>query len=239
MATNLYGKSCTPNLGGVQDFYTKAEVNQLLGAKANTSTTYTRAYIDGELATLSSNISSLDADKINETQLNEALSTLQGTIESGVAATYATLADTYTKGEVNSLIAAIDLDPADYIRSAPTTTSQNTIYPGSSDAIALTVRGSSTNAIVTRWLDSSSNVIGYISNSGSTTLNGALSVGNTLSTDGVAVDVNSRRITGVAAPVLASDAVPYSVLQSYVVDFFEDAFRPDGTTFYSLDAGVY
>lgn len=32
MATNLYGTSCTPNTGGVQDFYTKAEVNQLLKA---------------------------------------------------------------------------------------------------------------------------------------------------------------------------------------------------------------
>lgn len=29
MATNLFRGSCTPNLGGVQDYYTKAEINQL------------------------------------------------------------------------------------------------------------------------------------------------------------------------------------------------------------------
>lgn len=28
--SNLYGKSCTPNLGGVSDFYTKAQINKLL-----------------------------------------------------------------------------------------------------------------------------------------------------------------------------------------------------------------
>jgi len=30
--SNLYGKSCTPNLGGVSDFYTKAQINKLLAA---------------------------------------------------------------------------------------------------------------------------------------------------------------------------------------------------------------
>lgn len=29
MATNLFRGSCTPNLGGVQDYYTKDEINQL------------------------------------------------------------------------------------------------------------------------------------------------------------------------------------------------------------------
>lgn len=28
--SNLYGKSCTPNLGGVSDFYTKAQINKIL-----------------------------------------------------------------------------------------------------------------------------------------------------------------------------------------------------------------
>ena len=33
MATNLFRGSCTPNLGGVQDYYTKAEINQLLSQR--------------------------------------------------------------------------------------------------------------------------------------------------------------------------------------------------------------
>jgi len=238
VATNTYGRSCTPNKGGVQDYYTKSEVNTLLGAKANISTVYTKSYVDGELSTLSSSIASLDADKIDQTQLDTALTTLQGAIEASVAATYATLADTYTISQVDSIIAAIDLDPADYVRSVPTTTSQNTIYPGAADAIALTVRGSDTNSIVTRWLDNTSNVIGYISNSGSTTLNGALSVGSSVSEGSIGINVNNRRISGVAAPVLPSDAVPYSTLQSYVLDFYEDITVPEGS-FSSLNAGTY
>lgn len=239
MATNLYGKSCTPNLGGVQDFYTKAEVNQFLGAKANVSTTYTRAYIDGELATLSSGIASLDTDKIDQTQLDSALTTLQGTIESGVAATYATLADTYTKNEVDSLIAAIDLDPADYIRSAPTTTSQNTIYPGTADAIALTVRGSSNNPIVTQWLDSSSNRIGYITNSGSTVLENKLVLGRLAADGDYALDMRSKRISNVSTPVDGGDAVNYSFLKSYVTDYWEEVARDGLVTPFTFDGGVY
>ena len=239
MATNLYGKSCTPNLGGVQDFYTKTEVNQLLGAKANVSTTYTRAYIDGQLATLSSGIASLDADKINETQLNTALTTLQGTIESSVAATYATLADTYTKGEVDSLIAAIDLDPADYIRSAPTTTAQNTIYPGTDDAIALTVRGSSSNPIVTQWLDRSSNRIGYITNSGFTVLENKLVLGRLAADGDYALDMRSKRISNVSTPVDGGDAVNYSFLKGYITDYYEEIARDGLVTPYTFDGGVY
>jgi len=33
VATNLFRGSCTPNLGGVQDYYTKAEINQLLSQR--------------------------------------------------------------------------------------------------------------------------------------------------------------------------------------------------------------
>ncbi len=236
MSTNLYGKSCTPNLGGVQDFYTKSEVNQFLLAKANTSTTYIRSYIDNELSDLSDDIASLSLDKIDQTQLDASLATLQSTIESDSGATYATLTSTYNKTEVDSLIDAIDLDPTDYIRSSPATTSQNTIYPGTEDAIALTVRGSSTNAIVFRWLDSSSNLIGYISNDSSTTLNGTLSLGQLTSSGSAALDVNGRRITSVGSPVHASDAVSYSTLQTYVADFYTD-LETGGN--FQIDAGTY
>lgn len=239
MATNQYGKSCTPNLGGVVDQYTKAEVNALLNAKANISTTYTRAYIDSEFASLSGSIASLQSSKVSTTQLNTALAGLQTTINASVAATYATLAGTYTKTEVNNLIAGINLDPNTLLRRTPTTTAQNTINPGANNAIALTIRGSSVNPIVTEWRDNTDDRIGYVSNTGAVTFENKLSLGRLVSNGDYALDLNGKRITGVAVPVLGTDAVPYSTLQSYVIEFFEDAIRPDGIPFYSLDGGTY
>jgi hypothetical protein len=165
MSTNLYGTSCTPNLGGVQDYYTKAETNSLLGAKANTSTTYTRTYLDAALATIGNTLASLSASQVTSAGLSAALASLQGTIESGVAATYATLADTYTRSEVDSLVAGINLDPDTLLRRTPATTAQNTINPGANNAVALTIRGSSTNPVVSEWRDNTNDRIGYVTNS--------------------------------------------------------------------------
>lgn len=239
MATNLYGKSCTPNTGGVLDFYTKSEVNQLLAAKAGVSTTYTRTYIDGQLSTLSNSIASLSALAIDQTDLDTALSALQVTIESGAASTYATLATTYTKTEVDGLIATLDLDPDTLLRKVPTTTATNTIYPGANNAVPLTLRGSSTNSIVQQWQDNSGDIIGYISNDGTATLEGPLTLGRLVSDGSAALSMSGKRITAVANPVLGSDAVPFSYLQTYVTEFYEEIARTDPDTFYSLNAGTY
>ena len=40
MATNLFRGSCTPNLGGVQDYYTKAEINQLFRQRGGPETLF-------------------------------------------------------------------------------------------------------------------------------------------------------------------------------------------------------
>lgn len=239
MATNLYGKSCTPNTGGVLDHYTKAEVNQLLASKAGLSTTYTRVYIDGQLSTLSDSIASLSASAIDQSDLDTALSALQDTIEGDVAGTYATLADTYTKLEVDGLISTLDLDPDTLLRKVPSTTGTNTINPGANDAIALSVRGSSVNAKVVQFLNSSGDTIGYISNDGTSTIEGPLSLGRLTPTGSAALNVSSKRITGLANPSLGSDAVPFSYLQTYVTEFYEEIARTDPDTFYSLNAGTY
>jgi hypothetical protein len=66
-----------------------------------------------------------------------------------------------------------------------------------------------------------------------------LTVGRLVSDGDFSIDASGRRITGVADPIIGTDAVPYSTLQSYVIDFFEDVVRPDPTTVFSLDAGTY
>jgi hypothetical protein len=226
VATNLYGKSCTPNTGGVLDFYTKSEVNSLLASKAGTSTIYTRAYIDGQLSTLSNSIASLSASSIDQTDLDTALSALQTEIESDVAATYATLAGTYTKSQVDSLISTLDLDPDTLLRKVPSTTATNTVDPGANNAVALTLHGSSTNAIVQQWLDSSGDIIGYISNSGTATLEGSLTLGRLVSDGSAALIVSNKRITGLATPTIGADAVSLNYLRYYTQYYYEQVTSP-------------
>jgi hypothetical protein len=226
VATNLYGKSCTPNTGGVLDFYTKSEINTLLASKAGTSTTYTQAHIDGQLSSLSDSISSLSALAIDQTDLNTALGDLQTEIEGDIAATYATLANTYTKTEVDGFINDLDLDPNTLLRKEPSTTDTNTIDPGSNNAIPLTLRGSSTNAIVQRWLDNSGDVIGYISNDGTATLEGPLTLGRLVSNGSAALSVSGKRITGVSNPSIGADAVSLSYLRQYTQYYYEQVISP-------------
>jgi len=194
VATNLYGKSCTPNTGGILDFYTKGEINQLLAAKAGVSSTYTRVYLDGQLSSLGNSISSLAASAIDESELETSLSALRVEIENDVAATYATLANTYTQSEVDSLISSVNLDPDTLLRRVPTTTATNTVSPGTNDVISLTLRGSSVNPIVQRWLDDSGDVIGYVSNDGTTTFEGKLTIGRLVSTGSVSLDVRTNAV---------------------------------------------
>lgn len=239
MATNLYGTSCSPNLGGILDHYTKAEVNQLLAAKAGTATTYTRTYLDGAFAAVNSSIASLTASQVTEAELAAEISGLREEIEDDIADTYATLAGTYTRSEVDTLISGIDLDPDTLLRRVPTTTAQNTINPGANNSVALTVRGSSTNPIVSEWRDSSGDRIGYVMNTGPVVFENKLSVGRLTPNGDFALDLSGKRITNVAAPVLGSDAVPFSTLQSYVTDFFDNISDPGHETTSFLDAGTY
>ncbi len=222
MSSNFYGKSCAPDqdLGRISDNYTKEEVNKLLATKANVTSTYTRLYLDGQFAALDADINLLNTVKVSQTQLETALDGLQSDIEADIALIYATKTDTYTKSQVDALIADVDLDPNTLIRKVPASTADNTINPGSNNSVALTLRGSTTNPLVQEWKNFLGETIGYVSNDGTSTFNGRVSVGSSVSQGDYGLSLNNKRITNLAAPVLGSDAVPYSFLQSYVVNFF-------------------
>lgn len=221
--SNLYGKPCAPEIWGVSDFYTKPETNQLLAAKANVSTVYTRAYIDNLQLTLSNSISAVASSQVTQPELDLALLNLQTEIESDAVSLYATKTDTYTKTEVDGLLAGLDLDPASFVRTSPASTAENTIDPGSANAVALTIRGSSTNPTVTEWLNSSGDTVAYAKNNGEFGVEQLLRVGRLISDGGVAIHTNNKRITALGNPVLNTDAVPLGFLKSYILDFYNDS----------------
>lgn len=239
MPSNSFSASCTPNLGGVSDFYTKAEVNKLLNAKASTSTTYTRTYLDSALGTLTASVAGLEASKVSTDELETALDGLETSVLAEVSSLYALKTETYTITEVDALLAGLSLDPGDYIRLEPATTAENTIFPGSVNAVPLTLRGSSTNPIVQEWQSNAGDRIGTVSGNGAVRYERTLDVGRLVSDGAVALTLNARRISQVGAPAVASDAVPLSYLQSYILDFYEEIMRPEPYPYYTFDGGLY
>lgn len=221
--SNLYGKPCSPELWGVSDFYTKPEVNQLLAAKANISQVYTRSYIDSLATTLTNSISAVSSSQINQAELDAALEALQVEIEGEVSSLYATKAETYTKSEVDGLLSGLDLDPSSFVRTSPTDTSDNLINPGSNDAVALTIQGSSTNPTIGEWLNSSGDTVAYVKNNGEFGIEQLLKVGRLVSDGGIAINTNNKRITALGTPVLNTDAVPLGYLRTYILDFYNNS----------------
>lgn len=78
------------------------------------------------------------------------------------------------------------------------------------------MRGSGTNPVIARLLSNSGTSVLSVNNDGTSTFSNKIIVGANVATGLPALDVQSKRITGVADPSAASDALPYSFLQSYV-----------------------
>jgi hypothetical protein len=237
--SNVYGKSCTPNLGGVSDFYTKSEVNTLLASKASISQVYSKAYIDDVVLGINQSLASLSTNKVSQSQLNTALEESEAETLATVAALYATKSDTYTKSQVNFLFSTLNITPGDYIRKTPTRLSPNTINPGSNNTPALVLRGSTTNPTVQRWLTSANNTIGYVTNSGNVIYERLMQLGRLMGDGEIALLMSGRRIGQLGTPTEASDAVPLSYLKSYILDFYEEIARGEPPANYVLDGGVY
>lgn len=216
--SNLYGKSCTPNLSGVSDSYTKEEVNRLLSAKASTSFVYSRTDLDGRFSSLQDTVNSISSSYVTSSSLSSQLSSLESAILDSVSGSYYLQTDLYTKDEIDSLLELIDPGPQNYVKTDPDSPEDNLINPGSSDVTALTLRGSSSNPYVQKWLSNSTDVIGYVSNDGSVTFERELTLGRLMSNGSAALNLQSKRITGVAEPSLDSDAVNLKFLREFVLD---------------------
>jgi hypothetical protein len=219
--SNTYNTSCTPNLGGVSEYYTRQEISNLLAAKANKSQVYGRGYLDAEFLELDGRIDDLSSTQVTQSELDTQLGGLETSILEDVEGLYALKTEVYTQQEVNDLIAGIDLDPSSYIRTSPENDSENTIYPGTKNATPLTLRGSSTNPFVQRWLANNTDLIGYVSNNGSVLFERTLEIGRLVSDGETALDVNSKRISFLGDPTHRRDAVPLGYLQDYVLGFFD------------------
>lgn len=101
MATNLFRGSCTPNLGGVQDYYTKAEINQLLRQQGGPETLDTnhvwvgdpqkiqRQYLlDPDYFTVSHStglVKNLSADRLRSARNFSLTGVVTGTVSSNLA----------------------------------------------------------------------------------------------------------------------------------------------------------
>lgn len=237
--SNFYGKSCTPNLGGVSDYYTKAEVNGLLASKASTSLVYDKGYIDGALNGLQVQINALESGKVTYGDLSQAIGDSEASLLAQISSIYAPQSTTYTKTQVDTLFSTLNIDSTQFLRKTPTFPNPNRIDPGSNNTVALTVKGSSTSPRIQEWLRSNNDRVGYFTSLGDVVFERTLQLGRLVSDGAEGLVMSGRRITQVGSPVQSSDAVPLSFLKSYVLDFYEEIARPDPPVYYVLDGGTY
>lgn len=123
MATNYYGKSCTPNIGGVQDYYTKAEINQLFRQRREAEIVYleTGHVLVGNQASVqqqyeldpeyyivdhdTGSVSNLSADRLRTARTLSLTGVVTGTVQSNLATGF-TINTTVTAGSITSAMIA-------------------------------------------------------------------------------------------------------------------------------------
>jgi hypothetical protein len=225
----------------LRDFYTKSEVQKLLKLKADISTVYTEEEVDQLLLNLRASINLDLADFITEAQADQKISDSYDDVVSYLGINYYDRTVLYTKTQVDSLLAGIaGISTDDFVLKEPGTTLNNTVNPGSNNAVPLTLIASSNTNITTvqHWIDSQSNSIGRIRNSGRVEFYGYMSLGENIESWRPALDANERRISGVADPIHSLDAVNKNYLETYVIDAVDGIIQ--GTEMvYNIDCLEY
>ena len=238
---NVYAK---PKAGAdginLRDFYTKSDINKFLKAKADIGSVYDKGEVDSLLAALQASVNSSILPLVTEAELASALSSLSQTLLADVQSNYYTKDVLYTKYELDILFADVTTDPDDFVSKSPTLLLQNTIDPGSSQAIPLTLVASESTQVdvVQQWIDHEANSIGRIRKSGQVEFYGNLILGENIESWRPALDASERRIAGVADPIHTLDAVNKGFMEDYVTEVIDNVVQGDDKN-YIIDALVY
>lgn len=239
-APNVYSKSQSAiGDSNLQDFYTKSEVQKLLRIKVDISAVYAKEEVDGAIGVLEAKVNASLLEFITEAEVNTKVSSSYDSFLSYIAQNHYGRTQTYSKGEVNSLVATISLGTG-FLKKQPTTTADNTISPGANEAIPLTLVASTDPDITTiqRWVDTQSNSVGRVRTSGQVEFYGNMVLGQNIERWRAALDTNQRRISGVADPIQLLDAVNKKYMEDYIVYVVDNIQRgEDGI--YDIDARVY
>jgi hypothetical protein len=216
---NVYSKTVSTTTGlNLRDFYTKSDVHRLLKTKADISSVYTKSEVDTKMAVFEGQVNSSLIGFITETEVDGKISGLYDTVLSYLSSNYYNRDSLYTKSQIDSLLQALTLGD-DFILKQPSTTLQNTIDPGSNNAIPLTLKASSNPDISTiqHWMDDQSNSVGRVRKSGRVEFYGHMVLGQTIESWRPALDANIRRISGLADPIHTLDAVNKKFLEDFVL----------------------
>lgn len=239
-APNVYSKSQSAiGDSNLQDFYTKSEVQKLLRIKVDISAVYAKEEVDGAIGVLEAEVNASLLEFITEAEVNTKVSSSYDSFLSYIAQNHYGRTQTYSKGEVNSLVATISLGTG-FLKKQPTTTADNTISPGANEAIPLTLVASTDPDITTiqHWVDTQSNSVGRVRTSGQVEFYGNMVLGQNIERWRAALDTNQRRISGVADPIQLLDAVNKKYMEDYIVYVVDNIQRgEDGI--YDIDARVY
>lgn len=239
-APNVYSKTQS-TIGGadLQDFYTKTEIRKFLRIKADISSVYTKLEVDDALAALEGQIGTSLTSFITESEVDGKISVSYNSLLSYLAQNYYNKTQTYSKGEVNSLVASISVGNG-FVMKQPATTADNTISPGANEAIPLTLVASTDSDITTiqHWVDNQSNSVGRVRTSGRVEFYGHMVLGQNIETWRPALDTNQRRISGVADPIHLLDAVNKKYMEDYIIDVV-DNIQQGETDIYDVDCLTY
>lgn len=238
---NIYSKPSAGTDGiNLRDFYTKSDINKFLKTKVDVGVVYDKVEIDSLLASLQAGVNTSINNLITEEELDSALSSLSQAILVNIQNNYYDKTNLYTKSEINALLADVTSDPDNFISKTPTSLLQNTIDPGVSSAIPLTLVASESTQVdvVQQWIDNEANSIGRIRKSGQVEFYGNMFLGQNIESWKPALDVNERRIAGVADPIHVFDAVNKGFMEDYITEVIDNVVQGDDKN-YIIDALVY